>query len=74
MTTPIDLEAVVPEQFPQLATLVWNRDPARPLPGREALSLYERNWRFVDRDQMTDDETLLIRALAERFGNGILLV
>ncbi len=65
---------VVPARFPELALLAWNRDPERPIPGAEALSLYERNWRHVDTARLTEAEATLIRRLAERFGGGHLLV
>jgi len=65
---------VVPRDYPELAGLVWNGDPARPISPGEALSLYERNWRFVDREQLTECEAELIRHLAETVGNGHLLV
>jgi hypothetical protein len=64
---------IVPARYPELARLVWNRDPARPIPGAEALGLYEANWRHIDRDALGAEEAALIRALAERYGGGHLL-
>jgi hypothetical protein len=69
-----DLKHIVPEDFPELKLLAWSRDPQRPLPAAEAFSLYERNWRFVDRQRLTDRESGLIRALATEFGHGRLLI
>ena len=66
-------KAVVPAEFPELAMLAWNRNPERPIPGEEALALYERNWRHVDKDHLTLREAELIHELAEEFGNGYLL-
>jgi hypothetical protein len=63
----------VPAEFPELAMLAWNRNPERPIPGEEALALYERNWRHVDKDHLTPREAELIHELAEEFGNGCLL-
>ena len=30
---------IVPAEFPKLAMLAWNRNPARPIPPEEALAL-----------------------------------
>ncbi|TDP81115.1 hypothetical protein [Oharaeibacter diazotrophicus] len=61
---------IVPTEFPELAALVWNGDPDRPMHPRDALTLYERYWRFVDRDRLTDRETTLIRRLVADYGRG----
>lgn len=66
-------DAVVPADYPELSRLAWSRDPARPITGQEALSLYEANWRHVDRDALRPDERALIQALVERYGSGHLL-
>lgn len=65
---------IVPAEFPELKRLVWNRDPARPITAEEVFSLYERNWRFVDRDGLTDREAQLIKELGEEFGRGFPLL
>jgi hypothetical protein len=41
---------------------------------QQALDLYERNWRHVDKAQLTAHETSLIQALSARLGGGRLLV
>ncbi len=64
---------IVPARYSELARLVWNRDPTRPLTGVEALSLYERNWRHVDVSSLSEEERELIRSLTQQFGNGHLL-
>jgi hypothetical protein len=66
-------DTVIPADWPELARLAWNRDPARPIPGAEAFGLYEANWRHVDRALLTDAERALIHALADRYGHGHLL-
>jgi hypothetical protein len=63
-------EMIVPTEFPQLAGLVWNGNPSRAIGREEAFTLYERYWRFVDRDRLTPAETDLIRRLTEEFGGG----
>lgn len=65
---------IVPNDFPELKSLAWNRDLARAMPAREAFALYERNWRFVDTGRLTEREVQLIRDLAATYGNGVLLV
>ncbi len=67
------LRMVVPAEYPQLAGIVWNGDPSRPIGLREAFSLYERYWRFVDRDTLTPAEADLIRRLTEEYGAGCFL-
>lgn len=69
----LDDAIVETRKFPNLKLLCWNR--AAPfLTARDAFSLYERNWRFVDTGTMPDDERALIRRLAERYGRGVLNV
>ncbi len=60
-------------EYPQLHSLCWNRPGDTILNGEEALGLYERNWRFVEKDKLTDDEKALIDTLVEKFGNGVFL-
>ncbi|MCC2608914.1 hypothetical protein ABK249_00010 [Neorhizobium sp. Rsf11] len=64
---------IIPADYPELKQLVWSRDPARPIPAEEVLSIYERNWRFVDEDRLTSREADLIRDLVAEFGHGVLL-
>jgi hypothetical protein len=71
--TMVSTDTVTPADWPELALLAWNRDPARPIPGAEALSLYEANWRHVDRTALTPGERELIQALADQYGHGHLL-
>ncbi|NKM29325.1 hypothetical protein GFM18_32685 [Rhizobium laguerreae] len=65
---------IVPNGFPELKSLAWNRDPARAMPAGEAFALSERNWRFVDTGRLSERETQLIRELAATYGNGVLLI
>jgi hypothetical protein len=68
------IEQIIPAKFPELRKLLWNRDPQRPIPEEEAFALYERNRRFVDRDQLTDAESRLLKDLGDKFGRGFGLV
>jgi hypothetical protein len=58
----VDLHA-----WPALRELAWNRHD-RWVPAEEALSLYERNWRFLDPARLGADEARLIERLRRRHG------
>ncbi len=62
------------ENFAQLRDLCWNRPANTVLDGRDALALYERNWRYVDKKTLTGEEQRLLDALVARYGNGVLNV
>lgn len=57
-------------QYPQLRALAWNRPDDAVVDGETALALYERNWRFVDENAITDRERNLVRRLVKLHGNG----
>jgi transcriptional regulator with XRE-family HTH domain len=59
---------------PQLKRLAWQRRRVDQLTPRDALALYERNWRHVDRERLTRRERELIRLLVDALGGGRLLV
>lgn len=61
------------KQYPQLRQLCWNRPDDAVVDGETALALYERNWRFVDRDAITPREQKLLDRLVAVHGNGHLL-
>jgi len=60
--------------FPQLAFLCWSINKNGYLREDEALSLYERNWRFVDQSALENEERELINRLVNKYGNGVLHV
>lgn len=60
--------------FPQLNKLAWQLQGVEEITPQNALDLYERNWRHVDRAALSDDEAALIDALSREFGGGRLLV
>ena len=64
---------IIPAEFPELNALVWNRNPARPIAANEVFELYERNWRFVDKDHLTEREQRLIEELTDEYGQGCML-
>lgn len=67
-------QQIIPAEFPELTRLVWNRDPGRPVDAEDVFHLYERNWRFVDTDALTDRERCLIDELGNQFGHGFKLM
>lgn len=73
-TTPKVPTRVRLGEYPQLKRLAWQLKGVEALAPRDALDLYERNWRHVDRAALTPHETELIDALTRRFGGGRLLV
>ncbi|MCC6196308.1 MAG: hypothetical protein IT518_17785 [Burkholderiales bacterium] len=64
------LEAIEVSAWPQLQLLCWGRHD-QWVSGADALAIYERNWRFVQPETLTAEETDLIRGLAERHGGGV---
>jgi hypothetical protein len=67
----LDEEVIEIDAWPVLRDLSWNR-ATRFIPARQALSVYERNWRFVDPARLTPPERALIERLKQRFGAGVL--
>lgn len=67
-------DEIIPNDYPQLKSLLLDREPTCPLPAKEAFALYERNWRFVDVRNLTEDETELVRELTAVYGHGVVLV
>ena len=64
-------ETIRPADFPEPKLLVWNRDPLLPIHAEEILEIYERNWRFVDFDRLSQQEAALIERLKRRYGRGV---
>jgi transcriptional regulator with XRE-family HTH domain len=60
--------------YPQLKKLAWQLHDVDEIAPREALDLYERNWRHVDRAALSEGEAALIDALSREIGGGRLLV
>jgi len=59
--------------YTQLSTLCWNRTCNAVIDGREALGLYERNWRFVEAEKFDATERTLLETLVARYGNGVFM-
>ena len=60
--------------FPQLRLIAWNLRNSDAVEEREAFSLYERNWRFVDQAKLDVSEKALIGRLTKQFGHGVMNV
>ena len=60
--------------FAQLARLAWQLRGATEITPKEALDLYERNWRHVDRQAMDEREREFVTTLVEELAGGRLLV
>ena len=60
--------------YPQLKLIAWTRPGKESIDEKDAFALYERNWRFVDRDALTRRENSLITRLAKKFGHGVMNV
>jgi len=62
------------DDYPALKQLAWQLPGVTELSPAQALDLYERNWRHVDRDALAPNERRLIQALVDELGGGRLLV
>lgn len=63
------------DAYPQLREIAWHlSDPQATVTPKEALELYERNWRHVDQAQVLPKERALIQRLVETLGKGVMLV
>jgi transcriptional regulator with XRE-family HTH domain len=60
--------------YPQLKKLAWQLHGVDELSPKEALNLYERNWRHVDEAALSEAELALVEALSQELGGGQLLV
>jgi hypothetical protein len=67
----LDQAVVRIADYPFLKQIAWNRTDEY-VPAKDALGLYERNWRFVDPAVLDTRERQLIDDLKQRFGGGIL--
>jgi transcriptional regulator with XRE-family HTH domain len=72
-STPPDPKRWLPvrvrlSDYPKLKELAWQIHGTDELSPREALDIYERNWRHVDRATMSPGEQDLVQALRAAFG------
>jgi transcriptional regulator with XRE-family HTH domain len=57
-------------EFPQLKGPAWQLHDVEELSPADALNLYERNWRHIDRASMEPAERALLKALVDQLGGG----
>ena len=62
------------DDYPALKQLAWQLPGVAELSPAQALALYERNWRHLDRERLSAPERRLIQALVDELGGGRLLV
>jgi len=60
--------------LPALRRLAWQMDADAELTPKQALDLYERNWRHLDTAAMTAHERTVLDSLVHSVGGGRLLV
>ncbi|MFX0543882.1 hypothetical protein ACEWPM_019615 [Roseovarius sp. S4756] len=58
---------VKPAEFPQLKALCHNMRDDIVLAGEDALALYEREWRWIDLEKISDEERALIALLVSKY-------
>lgn len=61
------------DDYAQLSAICWNRT-VRTVEESDLLQIYESGWRFVDSQQLTLEESELIKRLVRQYGNGVLNV
>lgn len=68
------MKAIEIAEYPQLGLIAWSIPGAKTIDPKTALSLYERNWAYVDKQALETKEKELIERLALEYGNGCLFV
>lgn len=71
---PDEIERVRIDRYPQLQRLAWHQPGVTELSAREALAVYERNWRHIDEAKLEPQERALVAALVRTVGGGRPLV
>ena len=66
------VDRLIPNDYPELRLICWHRSADQPMDEEEAFAIYERNWRYVDQDMLTDAEKALIERLKKTYGNGVI--
>lgn len=61
------------DDYPELKLIAWHVN-APQIDEEAAFAIYERNWRYIDHERLSDCEKALIEKLAERFGRGVMNV
>ena len=61
-------------RYPQLKKLAWQLKDTKEISPKDALELYERNWRHMDVEKMRPREREFLEDLLQAFGRERLLV
>ncbi|QOR37405.1 hypothetical protein HNO52_01925 [Billgrantia diversa] len=59
---------IIPENYPELRLICWSIRTDQPIKEREAWEIYERNWRYVYQNWLTEEEKALIERLRKKYG------
>ena len=66
------VDRLIPSDYPELRLICWHRPSYQPMEEEEAFAVYERNWRYVDQEMLTDAEKALIERLKNTYGDGVI--
>jgi transcriptional regulator with XRE-family HTH domain len=58
------------DRYPALRRASWHIPYQRTVTPREAFEIYDRNWRHIDRESLTEPERWLVRSLSAAYGRG----
>ncbi|MCB0350333.1 MAG: helix-turn-helix domain-containing protein [Bdellovibrionales bacterium] len=61
-------------KYPQLKRLAWQIKDSKEISLKEALNLYERNWKHISLEEMSSEEGEFVKDLLAYFGREKLLV
>ena len=76
-TAPTELNhdtKILLSDYPQLKKIAWQLKKTKTIQPKEALNLYERNWRHIDLNELTNKEREFIEHLKVLMGTRRLLV
>ncbi|WP_375700176.1 hypothetical protein [Pseudophaeobacter sp. TrK17] len=58
--------------YPQLQALCWFRKQHGEIDEQDALQIYDRNWRHINRRKLAKPDITFIRSLKERYGAALI--
>lgn len=61
------------DDYPELKLIAWHVNVPE-IDEEDAFAIYERNWRYIDRERLSDCERALIEKLTGQFGRGVMNV
>jgi len=60
---------IIPNDYSELNLICWFRRRDQPISEEEAWAIYERNWRYVYQEYLSEEEKVLIERLKKKFGS-----